>query len=286
MTPRLKTSRPNSATSKVEIDQNYLRDVVAKLAFPRAVNTAANTKAREIVVAEFDKLPGERPVVIGAQKNVYQGRPDTATILLGAHYDSVPGSPGADDNASAVAVMLAVARALAGHANAIFVAFNSEEQGLAGSREFAAQLPQLRMKLEGVYILEMVGYRDRRANSQKNPLPFLHEVPTTGDFLGVVANDDALLDKILVGAATCSVPFVGLSMPEAMRNVAVVQQVSPHLLRSDHTAFWEKGIAAAMLTDTAEFRNPHYHRASDTPETLDYAFMAEIAKAIVSVMLA
>jgi Zn-dependent M28 family amino/carboxypeptidase len=285
MTPTLKFSQPGSKPSDIRIEQDYLRGVVKKLAFPRVVNTAANATARELVVAEFAALHAVPAVVSGAWKNVYAGTPAEAMVLVGAHFDSVPGSPGADDNASAVAVMLAVARALAGHPGVMYAAFNSEEYGLAGSREFAGQLPLLAPKLHSVLILEMVGFRNRRPGSQRNPLPMLHNIPTTGDFLGVVTNHDALLDHILVGAGACSVPFVGLSLPEVMANVAAVQQYSPHLLRSDHTSFWERHYAAAMLTDTAEFRNPHYHRASDTPETLDYEFVAEVAKAVVHTVL-
>lgn len=109
-------------------------------------------------------------------------------------------------------------------------------------------------------------------------------VSTIGDFLGVVTNDDALLDSILSGANTCCVPFVGLAIPDLAANITAVQTYSPHLLRSDHRPFWERGIPAAMLTDTSEFRNPHYHQATDTPETLDYNFMAEVAKAVVNII--
>ncbi|HEX4131187.1 MAG TPA: M28 family peptidase [Pirellulales bacterium] len=285
MPPSLKFSQPNSKPSNLQIDADYLRQIVKKLAFPRVVNSPANATARQIILEEFAKLPGPPPAVYGSLSNVYSGVPETSTVLLGAHYDSVPGSPGADDNASAVAVMLAAARAIAGHANVLYVAFNSEEYGLAGSREFAAALPRLRCKPAAVYILEMVGYRDRRPHSQRNPLPMYPNVPTTGDFLGVVTNQDALLGNILAGAATCSVPFVGLSLPEVMHNLAAVQSYSPHLLRSDHTSFWERGIPAAMLTDTAEFRSPHYHHPSDTPDTLDYDFMAEVTKAVVNMIV-
>lgn len=178
--------------------------------------------------------------------------------------------------------MLAVAREVGRRSDIIFVAFNSEECGLAGSREFVEGLNP--SQLEAVFILEMVGYRDRRPDSQKNPLPFMQGVPTTGDFLGVVANQDALLETILAGADACNVPFVGLAIPDLAASITAVQSYSPHLLRSDHTPFWEKGIPAAMLTDTAEFRNPNYHQSSDTPETLDYEFMAEIAKAVLSMI--
>src|SRR3569623_1739357 len=198
MTPTLKLSHTNSKPSDIRVEPDDLRTLVKKLAFPRVVNTAANATARELILAEFAALHAVPPVVTGAWMNVYAGSPAEATVLVGAHYDSVPGSPGADDNASAVAVMLAVARALAGHAGVLYAAFNSEEYGLAGSREFAVQLPHLIPKLHSVLILEMVGFRNRRPGSQRNPLPMLRNVPTTGDFLGVVTNHDALLDDILL----------------------------------------------------------------------------------------
>lgn len=280
MLPTLKHSKPGSASSELPIDQDFLREITHKLAFPRPINSPENIKARQIIVEEFGKF--HDPVVTGETKNVCAGDPATAKILIGAHYDSVPGTPGADDNSSAVAVMLAVGRAVGRQPGVIFVAFNSEEVGLAGSREFVEGLGP--SKLESVYILEMVGYRDRSADSQKNPLPLIQGVPTTGDFLGIVTNQDALLDNILAGANTCNVPFIGLGIPDLATNIKTVQAYSPHLLRSDHTPFWEKGIPAAMLTDTAEFRNPNYHQATDTPDTLDYDFMAEIAKAVVNMI--
>ncbi|HWA97047.1 MAG TPA: M28 family peptidase, partial [Pirellulales bacterium] len=222
MTPTLKRSTPNARESNVRIDVDYLRAMVRKLAFPRVVNTSANAVARQLIIDEFRAMHAAAPVVAGVLQNVYVGAPETATVLLGAHYDSVPGSPGADDNASAVAVLLAVARALAGHPNVIFAAFNSEEFGLAGSREFAATLPAMGLKLEAAYILEMVGYRDSRPHTQRNPLPFLQGVPTTADFLGVVTNHDALLDRILAAAGACAVPFVGIALPEVMANLNAV----------------------------------------------------------------
>lgn len=280
MLPALKYSKPGSAPSDLRIDQGFLQGIVRNLAFPRPISSPGNAAARNLIVAEFAKF--HTPVVAGRHKNVWAGDPATAKVLVGAHYDSVSGTPGADDNASAVAVMLAVARAIGRRPDALFVAFNAEESGLRGSREFVEGLGQ--NKLEAVYILEMVGYRDRRLNSQKNPLRFMKGIPTTGDFLGVVANRDALLDNILTGANACNVPFIGLAIGELANSIDAIQAFSPHLLRSDHTPFWEKGIPAAMLTDTAEFRNPHYHGASDTPNTLDYDFMAEVAKAVVNMI--
>jgi Zn-dependent M28 family amino/carboxypeptidase len=276
MMPALKPSKPGSVSSDLRIDPDYLRGIVQRLAFPRPVGSPENVTARNIIVEEFRQF--HTPTVIGETKNVCAGDPATAKILVGAHYDSVPGTPGADDNAGAVAVMLAVARAVGRHPDILYAAFNSEEVGLAGSREFVESLGE--SNLEAVYILEMVGYRDRRPNSQKNPLPSMSGVPTTGDFLGVVTNNDILLDNILSGAGSCNVPFVGLAVPDSAENITAIASYSPHLLRSDHAPFWEQGIPAAMLTDTAEFRNPNYHGTTDTPDTLDYEFMAEIAKAV------
>ena len=274
---QLQHSIPGSVASDLRIDQEYLRELVGRLAFSRRVHTPENGRAREIIVEELRKF--HAPMVRGELKNVWAGDPKAAKILVGAHYDSVPGTPGADDNASAVAVMLAVARAVGMRPDVMFVAFNSEERGLAGSREFVDHLGE--HTLEVVLVLEMVGFRDRRPGSQKNPLPFIQGIPTTGDFLGVVTNHDALLDRILSGANACDVPFVGLAVPDLAANMTAIESYSPHLLRSDHTPFWERGIPAAMLTDTAEFRNPNYHGAADTPDTLDFDFMAEIAKAVV-----
>ena len=136
--------------------------------------------------------------------------------------------------------------------------------------------------LEQVHVLEMVGYRDRRPNSQKNPLPMI-QAPTTGDFLAVVANKGSLVDQIIEAAGSITVPVVGLALPPGLP-LNAIQQISPHLLRSDHAPFWEKDIPAVMWTDTSEFRNPNYHQPTDTPDTLDYEFMAEVGKLLVAVV--
>src|SRR5207248_2714499 len=142
----------------------------------------------------------------------------------------------------------------------MYVAFNAEECDLAGSREFVKEIAGQMKKLEQVHVLEMVGYRDRRPNTQKNPLPMI-QTPTTADFLGIVANKSNLVEKIVEAAGCISVPVVGLAIPEGLP-LAAIGQISPHLLRSDHAPFWEVGIPAIMWTDTSEFRNPHYHQTS------------------------
>jgi Zn-dependent M28 family amino/carboxypeptidase len=277
----LQHSKPGTEPSTVSIDQGYLADIVKRLSFPRVYGTPANAKAEELVAGELVSIFGSC-FWVGNSRNVCFGFPSEARILIGAHFDSVPNTPGADDNASAVAVMLAVAKALGMRRDLMYVAFNAEEFDLAGSREFVNEMARKMKLLEQVHVLEMVGYRDRRPNSQKNPLPMI-QAPTTGDFLAVVANKSGLVDQIIEAAGSVTVPVVGLALPPGLP-LNAIQQISPHLLRSDHAPFWEKDFPAVMWTDTSEFRNPNYHKTTDTPDTLDYEFMAEVGKLLVQVI--
>lgn len=277
---QLQHSKPGSRRSALSIDKGYLAGIVKSLSFPRAYGTPANAKAEEMVADEFLRMFGSC-FRVGNTRNVCFGWAETARILIGAHFDSVPNTPGADDNASAVAVMLAVARTLGLRRDVMYVAFNAEEFNLAGSLEFVEEMDEMEA-LEQVHVLEMVGYRDRRPNSQKNPLPMI-QAPTTADFLAVVANQGSLIDQIIEAAGCISVPVVALAIPPDLP-VDAIRQLSPHLLRSDHAPFWEKNIPTVMWTDTSEFRNPHYHQPTDTPETLDYEFMAEVGKLLVTVV--
>lgn len=281
MNLQLQHNKPGTRPSALSIDKGYLADIVKRLSFPRAYGTAANAKAEVMVADEFLRMFGASDRV-GNTRNVCFGWPAEARILIGAHFDSVPNTPGADDNASAVAVMLAVAKALGWRKDVMYVAFNAEECNLAGSLEFVKEMSDELKVLEQVHVLEMVGYRDRRPNSQRNPLPMI-QAPTTGDFLAVVANKGNLVDQIIEAAGSISVPVVGLAIPPGM-SLDAIRQLSPHLLRSDHAPFWENSISAVMWTDTSEFRNPHYHQPTDTPDALDYEFMAEVGKLLVAVV--
>src|SRR5262249_55472133 len=215
--------------------------------------------------------------------NVVAGAPQTARILIGAHYDAVPGTPGADDNASAVAVLLAVAGVVGPREDVCYVAFDGEECSLAGSRWFVERLGPHR--LEQVHVLEMVGYTDHRPGSQRNPVPPV-PAPPIGDFLGLVGTQGSsrLLDHVLATAGAAVIPVYGLYLPDVP--VEMIGQVAPHVLRSDHSPFWSAGIPALMWTDTAEFRNPNYHRPTDTPDTLDYPFMVDVARLLAHAVLA
>jgi hypothetical protein len=256
-----------------------MRAFVEKINFPRPVHTEANDRARKIVCDQFATIFGKEPVVVGEWQNVVFGDPLNSRVLVGAHYDTVATTPGADDNSSALAVMFHIASNLSADDDVCFVAFNCEEIRLQGSKEFVRGLH--RHRLQEVHILEMVGYRSFEPNSQRNPLP-ISGLPTVGDFIGVVSHK-SLIDKIMQNADNINVPLLGLSLPDMP--LKLLEQHAPHLLRSDHFPFWGAAILnTAMWTDTAEFRNPNYHQPTDTPDTLDYEFMAAVGDVILDVI--
>jgi hypothetical protein len=207
--------------------------------------------------------------------------------LVGAHYDSVGGCPGADDNASAVAAMLACAKVcstLRPIPAVCFVSFNREEDNLLGSREFVRWLDaQSAIEIGTAHILEMVGFASDQPGTQRVPPGLPVRVPDTGNFLGLLANRDAdcVLDEALASASTYQpdLPVIGL------RVTLGLEKYFPVLLRSDHAPFWHKRIPAVMWTDTSEFRNPFYHQPGDKPHTLNYAFLRAVTQALTACVL-
>ena len=170
------------------ISENELRHWVETISFPRhfEAEAAANKKAAAILT-EWLQGMGYTVQEQGPWRNLLAGDPEKAKVIVGAHYDSVPGSPGADDNGSALAAMLGCAQALAEAAfrdELLFVAFNREEDDLMGSKDFVAEYQG---PAEAAYILEMVGYASDETGSQKLPnLPI--KLPDQGNFLGLVSN--------------------------------------------------------------------------------------------------
>ena len=192
--------------------------------------------------------------------------------LIGAHYDSVPGSPGADDNASGVAVMLELARLLAEEPPrrpVQLVAFDLEEWGMRGSRALAQQLTREGSRPAWMASLEMVGYRRREPRSQRYPFPFQWFYPDRGDFILLVGNIKAhrLLGRMARAFRQCGVNTERFTMPLNGRLI-------PASRLSDQAPFWDEGVPGVMLTDTAWFRNPNYHGPTDLADTLDLEFMA------------
>ena len=216
-------------------------------------------------------------------------RPDEI-VLLGAHYDTVEITPGADDNASAVAVLLEVSRLLRGYQGkrkARYVAFACEEPpyfnlDLMGSQHHARESRERDDKIVGMLCLEMVGYFKDEVGSQQVPLTipkiFHRLFPRRGNFLAAVGN---LSSKRLCWAfrrgfkrGARRMPLLTLCLPEAIHEIRM----------SDNSSFWDQGYPALMLTDTAFLRNPNYHLMSDTPDTLDYARMTEVTLGVAGAM--
>ena len=197
-------------------------------------------------------------------------RPDI--LVIGAHYDSVFGAPGANDNASGVAGMLALARRFAGKASGQtlrFVAFVNEEPPYFQTTEMGSFVYARRCKergdpISGMISLETIGYFSDAPRSQTYPAPGLGLFyPTTGNFISFVANTRS---RTLLRAAVSAfkeqgkLPCEGAALPAAI----------PGIGWSDQWSFWQCGYPAIMVTDTAPFRYPHYHSHTDTPDKLDY----------------
>jgi aminopeptidase YwaD len=196
-------------------------------------------------------------------------------IILGAHYDTVPGSPGADDNASAIAVLLEVARNIQKvplEATVRLVAFSLEEYGFVGSAHYAREARRRGDRIAGMISLEMVGFTHPKQNYPLyvNPKSY----PSVGDFVGIIGNERSkgLLEKVLRSFKT-SVPRLPLEYLLVPGNGELMEEAT----LSDHSSFWDEGFPALMVTDTAFLRNPNYHLSSDTMETLDFEFMRKVA---------
>ncbi|MBW4574170.1 MAG: M28 family peptidase [Aphanothece sp. CMT-3BRIN-NPC111] len=206
--------------------------------------------------------------------------PKAGTILVAAHYDTVEGSPGADDNATGVATVLEVARLLGSRPTprTLQIAlFDQEEEGLIGSRAFTSSEAHL-SNLHGAIILDMVGFACYTPGCQQYPTGLPVTPPTDwGDFIAVVGDLEHLpLLNTFQQASQPNLPPV-LAIPIPFKGLA-----TPDVLRSDHAPFWYQGIGAVMVSDTGNFRTPHYHQASDTPETIDQKFFAGTAQIVVN----
>lgn len=198
-------------------------------------------------------------------------------LIVGAHYDSVEGSPGADDNASGVAVLLELARrfrSTATERTVRFVAFTNEEPPFfmsaeQGSRVYARAVRSRGEDVRLMISLEMLGCYDTAPGSQRYPPLLKHFYPPQGDFIAFVSNlrSRAALERFTQAfRAASDFPSECASLPFWLPGVAW----------SDHFSFWMVGYPALMVTDTAFYRYAHYHTRDDTPEKLDYGRMARV----------
>lgn len=213
----------------------------------------------------------------------------TPCIVLGAHYDTVPGTPGADDNASGVAGVLELARLLKDSPTKRtlkFVAFAHEEPpyfytGRMGSRQYAKTLREQKLDVLLMFSLEMIGYAGESYH-QSYPFLFLRRLlgyPKNGNFVGLVSNLRTMqLLRVVreVMRKECSIGVESLSAPGFL----------PPMFLSDHSSFWRYRYPAMMVTDTAFMRNPNYHLPTDTDSTINYRFLAEVVSGVYSAVLA
>src|SRR5215510_11693181 len=267
----------------------------------------ATIAAREHNVAHYDELEkvaryieatlASMGYAVGRQEFVADGKPvrnidatiepagasDPEVIVIGAHYDSVRGSPGANDNGSGTAAVLELARLLrdlgdASNRRIRFVLFVNEEPPYfrteaMGSLNYARALAQRRERVAAMYSLETIGFYSSEPGSQAYPAPFGLIFPDRGDFVafvGLLGSRPLLQETIRSFRSHTSFPSIG----------GVAPGFIPGIAWSDHWAFAEQGFQAVMITDTAPFRYPHYHRPSDTPDKVDTESLARLVKGI------
>lgn len=221
-----------------------------------------------------------------AYRNILAERPgEGPLVLVGAHYDTAPGTPGADDNASGVAVLLELAhlaRDLPQGRPLRFAAFSTEEPPFfrthgMGSWVHAQEAKGAGDEIEAMLCLEMLGYYDDRRGSQGYPLFLGFFYPPEGDFIAVVAN---LASRALMKTVASTLRDSG-----GIRvKTGALPSLIPGVDFSDHRNFWKAGYKAVMLTDTAFYRNPRYHAPDDTPESLDYARMEALTRGLLLVV--
>ena len=208
-------------------------------------------------------------------------------IVVGAHYDSVVGTVGANDNASGVAALLELARVLAADGEALpvrFVAFVNEEPPFfltddMGSRQYAIRCRARGDRIRAMLSLETLGCYSDRPFSQSYPPPLGFFYPRTGNFVAFVGN---LRSRTLVRRCVRTFrslvrfPCEGAALPGYL----------PGIFWSDHWSFWREGYPAAMVTDTALFRYGYYHLRGDTPEKLNYGRLARVVNGLARVVRA
>jgi len=241
-----------------------------------AAVTLVSDAFRSMGYAPDTVILGEGP---RATYNVVAEWPGTSkaseVVLVASHLAAF--YAGADDNGSAVAAMLETARAVRSHSFARtirFISFDLEEFGSIGSTRYVEA--GLADDVSAAIVMDMIGYASNKPGSQDDVLGV--KLPDTGDFLTVIGNNDSaelVQEMVALGNTRNLTKLVGVIAPGDGTYF-----LSSVFMRSDHGLLWYKGIPAIFLTDTANFRNPHYHKPTDTPDTLDPAFLARNTRAL------
>lgn len=280
-TPVIVESIPNNTSTQasqrvskdLQISADKLFTHIQKLNFQRYTN-AERSRTRTYITTELRKL-GWTPKLekFSDGVNIFAERQGTnkkaGAIIVAAHYDTVANSPGADDNASGVAVMLEAARILGSRPTPRTLQlafFDQEEAGLLGSKAFVSKAARLQ-NIRGAIVMDMVGYACHIAGCQQYPAGLPVTPPSDkGDFLVAVGDTEHLPLLNAFQNSQTDLPAV-LTLPIPLKGL-----LTPDTLRSDHAPFWYQGVGAVLLTDTANLRTPHYHQPSDLPATIDRDF--------------
>ena len=208
------------------------------------------------------------------------------TVVVGAHYDSVSGSPGANDNASGVAALLELVRTLGSEhvgRRVRAVAFVNEEPPFFRTRQMGSLQHALRCRADGERVaamlsLESLGSYSDRPGSQHHPFPLSLLYPSRGNFVAFVGNLRSWrLVRRAIGAFRAATAFPS--------EAAVLPTLVPGVGWSDHWSYWKAGYPAIMVTDTAFYRDRHYHTAGDTPEHVDLDALTRLTEGLVAVVL-
>ncbi len=248
-------------SAELEASTQYIEKALAALGYT-------------VAAQRFVSGPAE---VRNIEVEVKGGSRASEIVIVGAHYDSVAGAVGANDNGSGVAAVLELARLLkdAKPARTLrFVAFVNEEppfyhSDAMGSRQYARRSKERGENVAAMLSLETIGYYSEQPGSQRYPFPLSFFYPSTGNFIAFVSNlsSRALLHEAVAGFRRhAGFPSEGLAAPAFI----------PGVDWSDHWSFWEEGWPALMVTDTAPYRYPHYHTPQDTPDKVDYERLARV----------
>jgi Zn-dependent M28 family amino/carboxypeptidase len=246
---------------------------------PEALEAAARYLENTLSSFGFSVLEQRFPTSMGEVRNIEVEVPGSGKeiVVVGAHYDSVLGAPGGNDNGSGVAAVLELARRLR-EANPRrtlrFVFFVNEEppffRGMdMGSRRYALRAKERNERIAAMLCLETIGWYSDAPGSQRFPFPLGFFYPSTGNFLAFVSN---LRSRTLLHEAVAAFRRHARFPSEGVAAPALI----PGVDWSDHGSFWEQGYPALMLTDTAPYRYPHYHAPTDTPDKVDYERLARV----------
>jgi hypothetical protein len=278
----------------IAVDKNQLSSTVQKLSGLGPARNYANivslNKAADFILNEFQRYgysPLEQKFKVDGNeyRNIIASYgPETAQrFIVGAHYDVAGEKPGADDNASGVAGLLALADLFKKHSPKIdfridFVAYTLEEPPFfrtksMGSYIHSKSLHDAGVKVKGMISLETIGFYSDVPNSQIYPLPLMRLFyPSKGNFIGVVGNfaSSRLVRHVRDRMKVADIDVESLKAPSCLIGVDF----------SDHRNYWKFGYPAIMITDTAFYRNPNYHSTSDTIDTLNFDKMKEVVKGL------